>query len=184
MISKTKGHNGVRILQAKLEDLEGILDVQEVLWLIMYTSKDISKKDILELMDPKGESMRKVWKRVLSTHKDKRGESNTWVVKDNDKIVGFSYAVRGSSVGVVGSLYILTKYQGFGFGKKLMNKMIVWLDKDKDIILDVASSNKKAIKFYEKFGFQRTSKISKERIKRTGKEIIEYEMCRSKKEVA
>lgn len=165
----------MEIREATVEDINGILDIQAIVWPILHADEKegISKKDVVVLMEPKSEDMAKVWKRVISTHRDKAGESDTWVAKDSDKIIGFCYAVKEPNRGQIRSLYVLPEYQNSGVGSKLMNCMLNWLGDSMDITLE----SHKAIKFFEKFGFKKTGKTSVQKLK-SGKEIVEYKMLK------
>ncbi|HDZ04520.1 hypothetical protein LCGC14_0079260 [marine sediment metagenome] len=54
-------------------------------------------------------------------------------------------------------IYVLSKYQGLGIGEKLLNhiKELVLKRNKKMLWLGVWQENKKAIKFYERHGFQK-----------------------------
>lgn len=58
-------------------------------------------------------------------------------------------------------IYVDTFYQGKGFGKQLMDAMLAHkrLENIENIYLDVFAGNTKAIRFYEKYGFQKVEKI-------------------------
>lgn len=95
----------------------------------------------------------------------------------NDKkdLIGFAHFVLhgklsnmkfSARVGIA----INDSYQGLGLGNKLMSKLVV-LAKDEDVgvlFLEVLSSNAKAIRLYEKYGFEVC-------------EILENEGCRNEK---
>ncbi|MCL4437545.1 GNAT family N-acetyltransferase [Patescibacteria group bacterium] len=167
----------IKISEAKIKDIPGILNIQEIVWVELYENKKLGiyKKDIVESMRPKSEDIKKIWKRVIRTRRDSEGKSKTWIVKDKNKIVGFSYAVKKPARGEIRSIYMLPKYQGKGIGKSLMISMIDWLGGKKPITLEVANYAKKTIKFYKKLGFEKTGKISYQKLN-SGKKIIECEM--------
>ena len=164
---------GIEIQEATTNDIDGILDVQATVWPILYSNKEegISKEDVIESMQPKGDDVAKVWQRVISSHRDQNGESNTWVAKDGDKIVGFCYAVKEPNEGQIRSLYILPGYQNSEVGSILMNRMLDWFGNGANVVLE----SNKADKFFEKFGFKKSGKTSVQKLK-SGKKIIEYKM--------
>lgn len=60
-----------------------------------------------------------------------------------------------SSKGHIESLYVDTDLRGQGFGKKLMQEALAWLEENQaqSILLDVAYGNDEVLKFYEQCGF-------------------------------
>ncbi len=88
-----------------------------------------------------------------------RWPDNTLVAKDGDKVIGFiAYnAYRDDSLtetGEIFGLYVLQDYQGQKVGYQLMNAAIEQLAQYKAVALWVLKGNDKAIRFYEKYGFQ------------------------------
>lgn len=71
------------------------------------------------------------------------------------------------------AIYVLPKYQRLGLGYALWEEVKKFFSTEKNIIVHVASYNKKAINFYEKLGFIKTGKIfSDEKHKMRNKAII------------
>jgi GNAT superfamily N-acetyltransferase len=60
------------------------------------------------------------------------------------------------------SIYILPDYHATGIARALADKMLDWLGQGKDVIVDVAAYNQKAIRFYEKLGFKFDSNVGRE----------------------
>ena len=102
----------------------------------------------------------------------KDGAIDYWVIKPiirhgkvlkfeiNNNIVGFVELIKSwdnnNSVYIF-SLMIGKKMQNLGYGKKMLSKLIEYLDKENINIvsLTVSPDNKKAIHIYEKYGFVR-----------------------------
>lgn len=81
-----------------------------------------------------------------------------FVAKDQERIVGFvGCGDRGDEapgVGEVFSIYVLSEYYGKGVGQALMEAALKQLKGYAEICLWVLKVNKRAIRFYEKFGFR------------------------------
>ena len=88
---------------------------------------------------------------------------NTYVAIKNNMIIGFSCYVeyRDSDLedtGEIMAVYILNDYQGLGIGKRLMNACYKELSNFSKLSLWVLRSNKKAVAFYKKQGFNADGK--------------------------
>ena len=84
-------------------------------------------------------------------------KDNLIVAKDKDRVIGFvGYGDRGAEApdtGEIFALYVLSEYYGKGVAQQLMR---AGLDRLKDyprVCLWVLKENKRAIRFYRKFGF-------------------------------
>ena len=104
---------------------------------------------------------------------------NTFVAKDNGKIVGFSCygkyrSEELSNTGEIFAIYILEDYYGTGVGQALMQAGLGELDYPQ-VAVWVLKDNIRAIKFYEKCGFRFDGR--EEEIK-LGSPIVEVRMIR------
>lgn len=141
----------VTIVEATGQDVPGIIKVQEATWLATYvnstygvTAEDIKAKSFL--------NPNRVARWVKSVEEDI--DQKTWVAKNKvGEVVGFLVALKKSSLHKIGALYVLPLHQDAGVGKRLVERALVWLGSEKDIILDVVTYNTKAIAFYTKCGF-------------------------------
>ena len=84
---------------------------------------------------------------------------NLLVAKDGDKVIGFAGYGKyrddtKANCGEVFSIYVLAEYHGQGVGYALMNAAVSQLAMYKEIAVWVLKGNEKAIRFYERFGFQ------------------------------
>ena len=61
---------------------------------------------------------------------------------------------RGKDYGDFVEIYILSEFQGRGYGRLLFGDGLAWLGKEKPIQLEVAAYNTRARKMYEHFGFK------------------------------
>lgn len=93
----------------------------------------------------------------------RRDVAGVFVVKDHDKIVGFMaidgnwYSKKYNKVlGAIHELFIDPEYFDKGIGSMLMKKALEYFkQRNLDLVeLWVGDKNQRAMKFYEKFGFQ------------------------------
>lgn len=130
------------------DDRGAISNIYERSW--KYAYDDIIPKDYLDRI-PKGQ-----W--VTSIDSPQR---NTLLVIEKDSFIGTSSYCKSrrtdmDGYGEIISIYLLPEYMGRGYGKKLLQETVHSLADlgFKDIFLWVLEENKRARKFYEKFGFQ------------------------------
>ena len=144
-------HN-IKIIEAKPDDVMGILEVQKITWLATYVNEEygITVQDILS-KDFTSEDRVKRWQKTLLDNQEK---SRVWVVRDNSKVVAFCSVQKEELRNKLGALYVLPNYQSQGIGKKLIVSALEWLGQNKNIFLDVASYNTCAREFYKHFGFE------------------------------
>lgn len=86
--------------------------------------------------------------------------ANHYVYEVDNKVIGFVSSYFDGEVIEILNFCIDVDYQSKGFGTKLMNDFFTSLNAN-SVILEVRSSNNKAIGLYEKFGFK-TIRIRKE----------------------
>lgn len=129
------------------DNMPDISNVYENSW--KYAYKNIIPQSYLDSIQ-KGR-----WANVLN-----RQGTNNIVLTENDRIIG-TVGFGGSrwegygDYGEILSIYLLPEYMGKGYGKLLLNRCIVELNKmgyDK-IVLRVLEENVRARRFYEKNGF-------------------------------
>lgn len=139
----------IEVIDTIPEDVYGIRDVQKETWIDTYPNPElgISREDIIERFKNTPEAQAKLEKRKATFYDSP--QIHTLVAKDEDKIIGF--CIANSEENRIQAIYVLPSCQGQGVGKKLMQEGLNWLDSKKDIYVNVASYNKKAIKFYENF---------------------------------
>jgi GNAT superfamily N-acetyltransferase len=170
----------IKVTGAITEDVYGIRRVQRLTWLETYPNEElgITREDVASrfVLDDTEEGKKKMEER-----KKRLADPNapTWVAKDGDEVIGFCIASKGDE-NRVGAIYLLPEYQGQGIGRKLMETALSWLGDEKDIYIDVASYNHKAIRFYEKFGFTPSGRDISNPVAAlpSGKTIPEIEMVK------
>jgi len=146
---------------ASPEDAAGVFDVQRQTWIDTYPNEEagITEQDVRNRVE--GEHGELVadkiawWRKGIETSGENRA---IFVVKDEDKVVGFVAPGIMDGQRRIGAIYVLPEAQGKGLGRKLLDKAIDWHGRDEDIYLHVASYNENAIGFYEKNGFEKTGR--------------------------
>ncbi len=120
--------------------------------------------------------------------RDKENSSNSvfLTAKVNGRIVG-TIGFLGNSLkryrhrGQFG-IAILKDYWNYGIGSKMLSVMLGWADKNefKKITLEVDDINGKAIKLYQKFGFEIEGKLKKDKYLGNGEYRDSFIMARLK----
>ncbi|MBW6431995.1 GNAT family N-acetyltransferase [Patescibacteria group bacterium] len=146
--------SGVKIRLAKPADSDAMFDVVEKTWLSTYPNKELSitKECLTEQIELNKQKRKKI---------TQNKKSHTWVAVDGDTVIGICRAeiLRGDKY--LGSTYILSDYQRQGIGSEFIDRATKWFGNENGIITEVASYNKKAISFYSKNGFVKSSRIKK-----------------------
>lgn len=173
----------VKIIQATPEDMKSIREVQKLSWLETYPveSLGITKCDVMQRFasDDTEEGKQQMEKRVARFFQP---SAHTWIVKDENKVVGYCLAIKEKPSNRIQAIYLLSAYQGKGIGKKLLLKALNWFGKDKKVFLNVASYNTNAINFYKNVGFRETGRVLDEDFipLKSGQRIPEIEMVLEK----
>ncbi len=175
----------VQILLAVPEDAEEIQHVFYTTWMATYPNeqhgitvddlkyryKDAFSKETLD-------KRRKMIKEM--------GDNELLLVaKYKTKLIGVCYLEKDKSKNELQAMYILPDYQGKRIGTGFWKEAQNFFDHSKDIIVNVAVYNTKAIEFYKKLGFIDTGKrFSEERFRmKSGSILTEMEMAiKAKKE--
>ena len=155
----------INIREVTEEDAEQVENVFYKTWLKTYPNKDvgITEDDIHEM-----------FKNSFSKENlDKRKEGlkklpincKFFVAEEKDtKIVGVCRIYNKEDYNQLQSIYVLSEYQGKGVGKMFWIEAKKFFIKNKKIIVQVATYNNNAIKFYEGLGFKDNGKrFSEER---------------------
>jgi ribosomal protein S18 acetylase RimI-like enzyme len=146
------------IVRATIKDVKDILKIKHETWLDTYPNAElgITVEDIQDRLD-KSEAVRsgeEIWAEAINSED---GVSRvTYVAKLDNQIVGFVVPCIINNKNFIRTINVEPSMQGQGIGSLLMQKALNWFAKDKDIYLNVASYNDKAINFYKKFGFKLT----------------------------
>ncbi len=100
-------------------------------------------------------------KKVL-LNKARDGDMLICLAEDEDSGILVGYAVTtisSENVGEIDSIYVEGEYRLQGIGNELMKRSLEWMDRKavKTRKVVIATSNQKAISFYERFGFRARS---------------------------
>jgi RimJ/RimL family protein N-acetyltransferase len=102
---------------------------------------------------------------------DTESDNHLFLVAEADgKIIGFSRCegnkLKRTSHKVEFGVCVLKDYWGYGVGKNFLEETVHWADANriKKISLSVLETNEKAIKLYEKYGFEVEGILRKDKI--------------------
>jgi len=149
----------ISIRKSKKGDLSAIQDINYKSWLETYPNKEhgITLDDV----EDRFKTLKETWKKRGAGQTTKKGkvERIAYVATVNNKVVGYAVGIIKEKTNQLQAIYILSKYQKHGIGEKLFNKLIdAFFDKNKDIIVEVATYNTQAINAYKKWGFTDSGK--------------------------
>jgi ribosomal protein S18 acetylase RimI-like enzyme len=170
----------IKIVQPTLEDARGTIEVQYKAWLTTYPNEKlgITIDDIEHRYKDafSGERLKKREKIIT----DPEPNEKYIIAKDGDKVVGMCYVIIQENKNQLQAIYLLPQYQGKGIGTQLWNAVLPFFEKSKDIYVEVADYNEKAISFYKKLGFVDTGRrFSDERFRmKSGSILPEMEMIK------
>lgn len=143
------------IREASFEDLLAIRKMHAKSWLAVYpneeagVSEDWVRERVSGWTTPEGmEKSKEHFKNVF-------GNPNHFyrIAALDDEVVGLVHASRDDTKQHLDALYIDESEYGSGLAQKLMTLADNWLDPSMSTDLEVATYNKRAIRFYEKCGF-------------------------------
>lgn len=161
------------ILPAKPEDAGEIQELLYKTWLATYPNAEhgITTDDIKALYKTKNDGER-IAKREEALRNPRSGEF-CFVAKDDSRVVGFCRTVESVSGNKLQAIYVIPDFQGKGVGKALWNEASKKFNPSKDIFVEVATYNLKAIVFYKSLGFKETGKtFTEERFRMKSGSII------------
>lgn len=171
----------IKISIAVPDDLMGIQEVFNKTWLDTYPNEELG----ISLHDIEDRLKDSFTEKALSKRREQitnppKGHS-LFIAKEGEKTVGVCNAVKSDEHNRIQAIYVLPKYQGRGIGMMLWNEALKFFDPNKDILVALATYNKKAIKFYKKLGFVDTGKrFTEEWTKmKSGSIIPEMEMIKT-----
>jgi GNAT superfamily N-acetyltransferase len=148
----------ITIVKADTQDVLGIQNVFYKTWLHTYPNvkHGISEDDIHDRF--KNAFSEDTVKARIEGIKNPIKDNTLFVAKYDDKIVGVCRVVVLEEENRIQAIYVLPEFQRKGIGIMLWNKAREIFVLHKDILVNVATYNTKAIKFYERLGFVDTGK--------------------------
>ena len=84
-----------------------------------------------------------------------------WVAEDDADVIGFTVAHEQGEVVTLKSLFVSEAYQGKGAGRALFEVSCSIAKPGQTVLLEVLESNHRAIKLYEKQGFEKGVAVDK-----------------------
>jgi ribosomal protein S18 acetylase RimI-like enzyme len=84
--------------------------------------------------------------------------STLLLAKEGERVVGLCRTVVSDAENRLQAMYILPEYQGQGIGRMLWGEALKIFTPDRNILVEVAEYNAKAISFYGKLGFVDTGR--------------------------
>ena len=178
----TYKNTNVVIEPAAPDDAEAITELLRVTWLATYpnAAAGLTCENIRQRVEgDHGERLAEKtakWRQRIAAQ---AGKPSAFVARSNGDVVGFVFPSVIDGQSRVGVLYVLPQMQGQGIGGRLLKKVLDWYGDGTDIYLRVATYNRRAIEFYQKYGFVLTdAKVKDEGSVVDGKQIPEREMVR------
>jgi len=148
----------ITIQKPNKEDVKDIQQVFYKTWLATYPNSDIgiTVEDIEERF--KNRFSEKAIQKRLDDISNKNSDKLFLVAKDNNEVVGVCRVIKEDKLNKLEAIYVLPEFQGQGIGKMFWIEALKFWNNDKIIIVQVASYNSNAIRFYERLGFVDTGK--------------------------
>lgn len=177
-ISGKERKPAIEISSATPDDSEGISEVMYEAWLATYPNEEagITVDDIEDSYKDRRspERMQKSRARLENMPENER----RFVAKIDGRVVGVTRVIKNEDFNKLQTLYVLPELQGQGVGTSLWEAARSFFDPKKDVFLEVATYNEKAIAFYKNLGFEDTGKrLSDERFRmKSGNIVPEMEM--------
>lgn len=163
------------------KDVYGIQEVFYQCWLDTYPNKEagITVEDIkYKFRDAFTEKTLQQRKAYLL---DLPANVRFVVAKDEERVTGICWQMKKATVNLLQAIYVLPGYQRKGIGYMLWQDALHYFGSEKDILVQVAVYNIKAIAFYERLGFIPTgNRFTDERHRmKSGTIITDMEMILS-----
>ena len=168
----------IKITDATPDDVLGIQKVFHKTWVATYPNEEhrITLEDIEHRFNDAyaEERLSKRREEILTMGSN----AKMLVAKDGQEVVGLCRMNKNEEKNQIHAIYVLPEYQGKGIGTMFWKEALNFFDAKKDIVVEVATYNKKAISFYSKLGFTDTGKrFTEDRLRmRNGADLPEMEM--------
>lgn len=169
---------GVEIREAMPEDAEALARLYQESWLETYPNPEsgITDDDIKnKIKDWTSPESIKAWRQRLSATSE---NTHQYVATVEGNVIGHTRLhKKEDGPNKMQTFYVSSKFHGTGIAQKLAKQALNWLGSEKDIALEVAKYNVRAIRFYEKLGFTIVGDTeSPAAALPSGKVIPEYQM--------
>lgn len=142
----------LKIRDTIVADADRVAAIRKKIWLETYAKYDgIKQAELNKLFENNVERI-KIWQERLAKVD---GSVFSQVIELEGKIVGYVYAYVEDNEVKLKKFHIEEINTGMGYGSLAMRNLMKWAD-NRLITLHVARDNKRAIRFYNKFGFNET----------------------------
>lgn len=170
--------NKIIITDVQSSDAKEVSDVYYYTWLETYPDKELGiTLDDIEHHFKDRRSPERITK-LQNAYKKLSDDERIIVAKDGDHVVGVARLIKHKDNNQLQSIYVLPDHQKKGIGRALWGEAVRFFDPHMDIVVEVATYNKKAIDFYTSLGFKDTGRrFTEERHRmKSGVAIPEIEM--------
>lgn len=160
-------NRSISIERAVPDNAEIICEIRDEAWIDTYPNERLGITPEAVKINAQGLNGEFIPRRIAGLKAKIAANNGTWiayVAKVDGVVRGVVIAsTDGTNRKFLNSLYVKPGFQGKGLGAKLMQRALNWLGNREDIYLEVTSYNDNAIRFYERFGFEKTNnKIEEE----------------------
>jgi len=145
------------ITAARLEDAEGVFEVQRATWLATYCKPEMGLTEEVLRRRLDGEDGCRQAERIEGWRSAIADPARAvLVVRAGQAVVGFTAPGSWDARRRVGALYVLPPWHGVGLGGLLLEAALDWHGGAGPVFANVASFNERAIRFYRRHGFRAT----------------------------
>lgn len=143
-------------------------DLSELRLQVDGETENLDREQGEAFIDPAG------FEKIIQTDSD-NATSIFLVAVAQNRLIGFSrcegFQLKRCSHKTEFGVAILKEFWGYGIGKQLLKESIIWADENniQKIVLNVLETNVKAIKLYEKLGFEIEGLLQNDKILSDGK---------------
>ena len=117
---------------------------------------EINSNELEDIIEIENEVFNYPWTRQIFCEELNNKFTQASFIKDNNKIIGYGFITILYENADIDNIAVSNKYQGKGYGNKLLNELIEIAKENKveNILLEVRISNNRAINLYKKNGFE------------------------------
>jgi len=151
--ARRKDMRSIDVREAHPDDVDAMREVQHLTWVATYPNEvyGITKEDIEARFRENPETTEE--RRERRRRYVRTAPFHSWVALEGRDLIGFCTIKQDEHEYLIQALYVLPDYQNKGVGKRLLQTVLDWFGQEKEVVLNVASYNEKAIAFYRAFGF-------------------------------
>lgn len=150
----------IEIREAHPDDADAMREVLHLTWVATYPNEayGITKEDIEARFRERPETTEE--RRERQRRYVRTPPFHSWVALEGTNLIGFCTIKQNKHENRIQAFYVLPDFQNKGVGKRLLQEALGWFGQEKDVVLNVASYNEKAMAFYRAFGFVPTGPVA------------------------